>query len=223
MDHDVVVRQKMTERYLLNELESGTRDEFEEHFFGCPECALDVRVGAAFVDQTKTILSEAAPISPSQIAPAPPRQGWLFWLRPAFTLPVLAALLMVVGYQNLVTVPHMKQALSAQVLPWAGINIGTYGDTGPEITTPRGQGFLLLLRIPPQAGYSRYTAELHNPSSQTEWSVTIPASASQERWPVTVPGADRQPGTYSVVVRGITASGESVEVGRGSFEVHISN
>jgi len=33
MDHDAVVRQKMTERYLLGELDSETRDEFEEHFF----------------------------------------------------------------------------------------------------------------------------------------------------------------------------------------------
>jgi len=31
MDHEVVVRQKLTERYLLNELGPVERDEFEEH------------------------------------------------------------------------------------------------------------------------------------------------------------------------------------------------
>ena len=31
MDHDTVVRQKLTERYLLNELDPEARDNFEEH------------------------------------------------------------------------------------------------------------------------------------------------------------------------------------------------
>jgi len=37
MDHDAVVRLKMTERYLLGELDPDARDEFEEHFFRLPE------------------------------------------------------------------------------------------------------------------------------------------------------------------------------------------
>src|ERR1035441_1684537 len=41
MDHDAVVRQNMTERYLLNELDPEARDEFEEHYFDCPDCAAD--------------------------------------------------------------------------------------------------------------------------------------------------------------------------------------
>ena len=60
MDHDVVVRQKLTERYLLDELDPPARDEFEEHFFDCKECALDVRAGALFVEQSKVVLAEKA-------------------------------------------------------------------------------------------------------------------------------------------------------------------
>ena len=59
MDHEVVARQKMTERYLLNELDSETRDQFEEHFFDCAECALDVRAGSAFVEESKAVLAES--------------------------------------------------------------------------------------------------------------------------------------------------------------------
>src|SRR5450631_2029029 len=58
MDHDVVVRQKMTERYLLDELDPAARDEFEEHFFDCADCALDVHAGALFVEQSKVVLAE---------------------------------------------------------------------------------------------------------------------------------------------------------------------
>jgi len=60
MDHNEVVRQKLTEKYLLNELESEQRDEFEEHYFECPECALDIRAGSEFVESSKVILGHLA-------------------------------------------------------------------------------------------------------------------------------------------------------------------
>jgi hypothetical protein len=225
MDHDVVVRQKMTERYLLGELDPDARDEFEEHFFDCPDCALDVRAGALFVEQSKVVLAEKAePVSAGQPVTAanPARPGWFAWLRPAFAAPVIVLLLAVIGYQNLVTYPRMQQALnSPRVLPWASVNVGTWGSGGPVIPTRPGEGFLLFVRIPPDGGYSHYTADLFNPAGKLEWSLTIPASSVQDQWPVHVPGANRTAGRYSLVVRGVTAAGESKEVGRASFELQV--
>src|SRR5438477_9841743 len=85
MDHTAVVRQKMTERYLLDELDSQLRDEFEEHYFDCPECALDVSAGAQFVGHAKSVLAEHT--EPVSVQAAPSRNlgaEWLAWLRPAF-------------------------------------------------------------------------------------------------------------------------------------------
>ena len=227
MDHDVVVRQKMTERYLLNELDSESRDQFEEHFFDCPECAFDVRAGSAFVEQSKNVLAEAreSGMAPaSRPTPAPASGGWIAWLRPAFAAPALALLLAVVGYQNLVTYPQLQQALNRpQVLPWAPVNVGTWGSGGPVITASPGQGFLLFVRIPPEGSYSNYTADLYSPAGKVEWSLTIPVTAGQDQWPVQVPGANREAGTYTLAVRGVTAAGESKEVGRTSFQLKIQN
>lgn len=223
MDHEVVVRQKMTERYLLNELDSEARDQFEEHYFDCPTCAMDVRAGSAFVDQTKVVLAETPESeSASPVKPVPPRPNWLSWLRPAFAAPALALLLAVVGYQNLVTYPKMTQALNnPQVLQWVPLNVGTYGVDGPTMKIAPGRGFLLFVRIPPQNGNSQRMVDLYNPAGQLEWSVTIPATASQDQWPVAVPAADRQAGTYKVVVRGATPAGASEELGQGTFELQI--
>ncbi len=224
MNHDLVVRQNMTERYLLNELGPEQRDQFEEHLFDCPDCALDVRAGAAFVEQSKAILAEnATETAPGRAtSSAPSKGGWFAWLRPAFAVPALAALLLVVGYQNLVTYPRMQQALNQpQVLPWASVNVGTWGTGGPTITAAPGSGFLLFLRIPPSGAYDHYTADLYNPAGQIEWSLTIPAATDRDQWPVQVPGANRQAGTYSVAVRGVTAAGESRDLGRTSFELQI--
>jgi len=39
MDHDTSIKTMAAERYLLEELSSSERDEFELHFFECLECA----------------------------------------------------------------------------------------------------------------------------------------------------------------------------------------
>src|SRR5258706_10407807 len=223
MDHDVVVRLKMTEGYLLGEIDPEARAEFEEHFFDCPECALDVRAGALFVEQSKVVLAEKAePLSKGLLVPNHARPGWFVWLRPAFSAPVMALLLAVIGYQNLVTYPQLQQARnSPRVLPWAAVNVGTFGSGGPIIPAGPGESFLLFVRIPPDGSYSRYVADLHNPAGKLEWSLTIPASSAQDQWPVQVPGANRAAGRYALLVRGVTAAGESKEVGRAAFELQI--
>jgi hypothetical protein len=228
MDHDAVVRHKMTERYLLSELDPAARDEFEEHFFDCPDCALDVRAGAMFVEQSKLALAEQsvpAYANVAEVSPVPVHRGWLaglgLILRPAFAVPVFALLLMIIGYQNLVTYPDLQQALNApQVLPWASVNVGTYGSETQVFAAP-GKGFLLFMRIPPSDGYSQYTAELYNAAGKVEWSLTVPANPGQDQWAIKIPEGNRKAGNYILKVRGLTVTGESKEVGQASFELQI--
>ncbi len=223
MDHDEAVRHSFTEKYLLNELSPELRDQFEEHFFGCEECALDLRAASTFVERSKGLLTESADKAAVRVPiPAPQPAGWFAWLRPALAVPALALLLIVVGYQNLVTYPQLKLALSRpQVLPWAPINTRVRGSITPIITAPRGGSFLLLVNIPPDPRYFRYIADLYNPAGNLEWSLAIPAKLAEDAFPVQVPGANRDGGTYSLALRGITAAGQSTEIGRTSFELQI--
>src|SRR3982074_3831115 len=141
MDHDEAVRTKVTERYLLDELDPELRDQFEEHLFDCQDCALDVRAAAMFVEQSKAILSERPEMVPAR-APAPVSKaaGWFAWLRPAFAVPVFALLLGVVGYQNFVTVPRLEQAAnSPRVLPWASVNVSTRGGSPTTVAARPGE------------------------------------------------------------------------------------
>jgi hypothetical protein len=225
MDHNMVVRNKMTEKYLLHELDPEVRDEFEEHYFDCRECAMDVRAGSDFVSHSKAVLAESSQTTPAHTTSrdrAPAHRAWFGWLRPAFAAPVLALMLAVIGYQNLVTYPELRTALKQpQVLPWASVTVGTYGAEGPTLPVPPGKGFLLFVRIPPDGTYSRYIAELHNPGGKLEWSLTIPANPGQDQWPVQIPGTNQQAGTYTVSVRGINAAGGSKDLGSTSFQLQI--
>ena len=227
MDHDTVVREKVTEKYLLQELDPELRDEYEAHFFDCPECARDVHAGSEFIAHGKTILAESS--EPALILVQPPvtepaARGWFAWLRPAFAIPALALLLVVIGYQNLVTFPRLLQAVNQpQVLPATAVNLMTYGENASPLVVQAGEGFLLNVIIPPGHRYTGYKVDLHNPTGGVE-SVAIPASAAasgEDTWPIRFPGTNRPDGIYKLTVRGVTASGQDVEVGSGSFQLQV--
>jgi hypothetical protein len=230
MDHDVVVRQKMTERYLLNELDRQARDEFEEHYFDCPDCAADVHAGALFVDQSKIAmesvqdrvnLSANAVASPLRApSPVPARSGWFGWLRPVFVVPVLALLLAVIGYQDRANRLLQQTANSPQVLASAVVNVGVRGAEPISVPAPAGQAFELSLNVPPEGRFSSYKLELYSARGKLEWSRTISASGSGTLSlyiPGSAPGNDHRPGTLAL--HGISASGGSQDLGRYAIEL----
>lgn len=224
MDHEIVVRDKMTEKYLLAELNEELRDEFEEHFFECPECARDIRAGSEFVEQSKVVLAEKTEPAFDRSAEREVKAasgGWFAWLRPAFAAPALAILLAVIGYQNLVTVPRLARSVNApQLLAAATVNLLTYGGNASPLMVRTGDGFLLNVIVPPEHQYASYKVDLYNPEGKLEASVPVSAS-TDETWPIRFPGASRQSGTYRLKVQGVTTDGKNVEVGSGSFELQI--
>ena len=226
MDHSEAIRLMAAEKYLLGELTDESREQFEEHYFECQECARDVRAGAAFVEQSKVVLAEPVAVSSGRTPVlVPARVGRFAWLRPAFAVPVLAALLMVIGYQNLVTYPKLKGEMASvsrpQILASASlINANTRGASRVVISARQGESFLLFVDIPAETRFSSYVAELDGPSGRSEWSLTIPADAAKDTVNLRVPPGHYPAGAYTVVVRGV--GGESTsEVGRYPFELQL--
>ena len=222
MNHDEAVRQNATERYLLDELDPDARDQFEDHLFDCQDCAVDVRAGAMFVEQSKILLAEpaAAPVSVPVAAPAKP--GWFTWLRPALAMPALAVLLAVIGYQNLVQVPYLEHASNQpKALPYTSVNTSTRGTVTAKVVTASGQGFNLFVSIPPDVTYSSYNLELYNPAGGLQWSLKIPASSPDDTRSIFIPGAGLAQGTYKLAVSGITAAGQTTDLGKYQVELQI--
>lgn len=220
VDHDLVVREKMPEKYLLGELDSNLRDEFEEHFFQCPECAFDVRAGSEFVTHSKNVLQESEEPKQSTTRQTDAGRGrWLSWLRPQFAVPAFALLLAVVGYQNFVTLPRLAQTVrTPQLLPATAVNLLTYGAGDSELVTHKGESFLVNVIIPPGTRYTVYRVELYNPAGNLTESLSISPSAG-DTWPIRFPGGNWKTGRYELTVHGLNAGGQDVEVGSASFEL----
>ena len=60
MAHSEAVRMQAAEEYVLGELSPVLREEYEEHFFACVACALEVKAAAAFADNACDVLRQPA-------------------------------------------------------------------------------------------------------------------------------------------------------------------
>ena len=95
MDHDEAVRLQAAVKYVLGELPLAERDSFEEHYFDCSDCALDVQAAAAFAVNARNMLChEAWEVTLRAAAPAGGR--WLVRCKLIAGVPAFAVLLIVV-------------------------------------------------------------------------------------------------------------------------------
>jgi hypothetical protein len=62
---------------------------------------------------------------------------------------------------------------------------------------------------------------LYNPAQKLEWSGAISTAPGEQGRQIYIPGRNRQPGTYTLVVHGITAAGEDKEISRHPIELQI--
>src|SRR5436189_6090277 len=74
MDHDQAVKSQVCEKYLLGELSPELRNAFEEHYFSCVECAMQLRTAAELIGASQQILARAPAIAAKvHAASNPPR------------------------------------------------------------------------------------------------------------------------------------------------------
>jgi hypothetical protein len=234
MDHQEATAMMATERYLLGEMTPELRDAFEEHLFDCPECALDTRAAAAFIDHAKvllpTMVQQAAPAAQPAKLPGSPSGGisgklaawWSRLTRPLILVPAFATLLAVISYQNLVTYPALQTAASE---PRLGIGTElrslTRAANHPIVVSP-GQQATLVLHIPQEVLYTSYTFTLYDGQGKSVWSQTAPTPANpDDAWSLSFPSGKLTSGTYKLDIAGVTSAGKTLPIEERTFDLQV--
>jgi hypothetical protein len=223
MDHQQATQLMAVEKYLLQELAPEARDQFEEHFFDCQECATDLGATVAFLEAAKREF-RLNPIPKPTLAHK--GKSGLALLRPVIAWSALAASLLVIAYQNVVVYPHFKSEIAElkvpEILPSLSlVNSNSRGGQVPEVTVAAGHPFLMLLDIPTQDRFSSYTCLLYSPSGSIAWRKEVSAQAAKDTVSIRVPSAAGRSGEYTLAVQGNTDRGATpVELVRYPFVVN---
>lgn len=232
MDHNEAIRLQAAEKYVLGELSPAVRDAYEEHYFDCALCAVDVKAAAAFVDAGRDILRaerQYAPAAPRVASGAKTSGGWFLWLRPAFAVPVFAVLLLIVGYQNLVTIPQAKKdlALSGGELVTSSFSLqmaNVRGGNEVNIQIHPNEPFALKFDFTPSKTFDNYLCELQDSSGHSLLRQIVPGSSTNKEAQLAVRGGLVKPGKYNLVFTGAPSAngpGSGEEVLRLSFYVEF--
>ncbi len=221
MDHNEALQLQAAVKYVLGELTQVQREGYEEHYFDCGECTIDLKALATFADTTREVLRQEKEIQLAKDL-VPARGGWLRWLQPVTAVPAFAALLLIVAYQNAVTIPQLKNAPSRAIAEIYGQTFLLQpSDTrrGNEAAVNEAaldvrpnEGFLLQLDFIPSSTFPSYLCQLQDASGRVLQQFTVPAERAKQELHLPVPaGLLVRPGRYSLVFLGADpVSGKAV-------------
>ena len=206
MDHNQAVDLQLAVKYVLGELPPVQRDEFEDHYIDCPECAKDVHAAAAFADTAREVFREEG--RSGAPAPARERAGWFALFKPAFAMPAFAALLLFVVYQNAVTIPQAKQeaAHGAGQVFTSFFSLQTANTRGGEeikIRVHPNESFGLRFDFTPSKAFNSYLCELQDASGRTLVQSTLPGTSMNQEAEFAVRGGLVKPGEYNLIFTGV--------------------
>jgi len=189
MDHKEAVETMAAQRYVLDEMTPEDQDAFEEHFFGCAECAANVKDTETIAD---TLRSE------KNVVRKFPQTRWL-------AAAASFALVAILGYQNFVTIPRMRHERDAASLPRIVVShsLLTAQSRGDEsvVTANGSEAFTLDFDIAPRPNAKRYVVEVVDAAGRARMREGMTTERAGETVHLLVPAGSLPPGRYSLRAR----------------------
>jgi hypothetical protein len=230
MEHAEAIDTGAAERYALGEMNENERDQYEEHFFDCPECASEVKAVTVFLENADAVVREddppaeeedlqrlaAWPVHRAVPAPAPRFAGWKarFWPMPLGAAAAAVLLLGVAVYQSLVVLPTLRlelnQAHSLQSAPAYFLSISR--SEMPVVTASGHERMVvLILSRTSDRQFTFYRCELRDAGGRTVLSSVVPAPPARDELQVLLPVDSLLPGPYVLAVAGLESGSASAQ------------
>ncbi len=201
MEHSEATESMAAARYLLGELSEDEKNAFEEHFFGCPRCAEEVKDGSTLIETLRAERRHAQPVVDRTLT------SW--WLAAAAAVAVGF-----LAYQNFT----LRRAASPRVLPsYSLLTIGTRG-MSETVIEHASSPFAMYVDIPAEPPYPKYRIDIRNTAGSSRARFDVSAEEGKNTVTLYVPGHTLEPGTYTLLIFGLNEQRES-EIARSRLVV----
>lgn len=218
MDHSEAIKMKAVERYVLADLSVSDVEEFERHFFDCPQCSEELRMLSVLQDNARAVFTEQS-LSPATASlPAIPRAAgwWNGLLRPWFAVPAVAALAVAIlgGYEE--GLRHQSNAI--QTVSEYPLYAAARGDE-TVVSPPAGAPFYALYMDRTwERDFPGYRSVIRDdPGGVERYSLRIPMPPPGRQIHVLAPSHALTAGRHVLVIFGTDNAGQETEVARYPF------
>jgi hypothetical protein len=228
MDHQEALRLQAAEKYILGELPPDLREQFEEHYFDCPECAIGLRGLGTFVTASRLVLGEEAiDHRVSSAGATAERSGWFNWLHPVVAVPTIMALAAFVVYQITVTIPSVRKQAAVQTVAEVyessyHLQGATRGADVQKLGVRPNESFALDFDFIPAQEFPNFKGSLVDSAGQAVLIFFLKGGQANKEVHLVVPGGKVHAGKYDLVVVGDTEASNqpsnATEVLRLTFE-----
>ncbi len=206
MDHNEALKLQAAEKYAMGELPPALRDAYEDHFFDCTECAADLQATVAFMESSREVFRNESQKTFVQRGPNI-GWGWFAWLKPSLAVPAFAALLLIIGYQNAVTIPHAREAASSgagQILfsSYALRGVNTAGEEGRTLAVRPGEALFLNFDFVPTRSFDNYIGQLEDAEGSELLRSRISGENANQEAHLQIPTGMLHPGKYVLAFYG---------------------
>jgi len=210
MDHLEADNTKAVERYMLGDLSVSEVEEFERHFFDCPQCSEELRMLTIFQENARAVFGEQdlTPIPASVHAPESAAGWWrgfspLFWNRS--WVPAMAAL--VIG----VFVGYIAFTMSEGAQATKGYPLYALARGGETLVSPlaRSKFYRVYFDKTWDGNYASYRAVVRDAAGATKLSTPVDLDADDEQVDVLLPTRKLASGKYVLVMLGTNAGKET--------------
>lgn len=223
MDHQTAIRLQAAERYVLDEFSPEERADFEEHFFGCPGCADEVRSATILAANTKIVLKEAALDEENARTAAAERarrrsQFRLFWPLAA-SAALNLALLGAIGVVRWHPAEVAGGRIEPQFYHTFGVPAASRAATS-SFSLPAGSRFFgARFDLMPGQHFESFEYQILDSAGASLSGRSLPSPGGEDsEMELAVPVASLGPGEYVLVVRG-RQQGRSTEISRARFSI----
>jgi hypothetical protein len=234
MDHTEAVRSNAAERYTLGDLPVGQVEEFERHFFECPQCSEELRILSILAENTRAVFAEQSFRSaPEAVAPEPAlnaekvehkadaptvvEKARAWWKQP-WLIPAFAAIAIAIfaGTQDLQMRRQLNQIGQVSEFPLYAAARGS-----ETIVNPRASDFFYLVYFDVSWEGQAQRAVLQDEAGKGEARTFDITDEGKETLKVRIPVHALEPGRYVLTIRGKTPSGAEGDLAHYPFTFRI--